>query len=87
MFHYQSHTRLGPRRFSKDIALGDTVRSHFRAQWTGTVVSLIPAGGCADVLVTHSRRGVPLRKPLRKVLHCDWLTVVSRPVTSTGGEP
>lgn len=79
MFHYTCRWMSGKKtRHSKDIVVGDTVRSRFRAHWTGTVLRLDPETGCADVRVTHSRRGVPLRKPLHKHLHVGWLIVQGR---------
>lgn len=63
---------------SADIEVGDVVRSKYRARWTGVVTFLDKTDGCACVRVTHTRRGVPMRKPPLHRLHCAWLVVVER---------
>lgn len=83
MFHYICTDGYGDKsRRGKDIEVGDVVMSRFRARWTGVVTFLDKTDGCACVRVTHTRRGVPIRKPRLHRLHCDWLTVLAR-----GGRP
>jgi hypothetical protein len=67
--------------------IGDQVRSHFRAAWTGHVVEQVPrfepCSLCKDrycyvVMITHDRRGNPVRKPFRsQILDACWLRRIS----------
>jgi hypothetical protein len=73
--------------------LNDVVRSHYRAAWTGYVVERVrrhePCGWCKDlysyvVMVTHDRRGNPVRKPFRSMLlDACWLQAVAPVAPST----
>lgn len=79
MFHYTLTSIDGGRlRKCLNIAPGDTVRSNFRAAWTGKIVSLNPEGGLAVVLITHDRHGKPMRKQRVYRISVDWLTVIDK---------
>lgn len=54
---------------------GDRVRSTFRAPWTGVIeqIKWMRTNYVALVRLTHTRRGVPLRKPRVNRLDTAWL--------------
>ncbi len=80
MFHYDNFIdRETTECRSKEITVGDWVRSKYRAPWYGIIQSL-KRDGCASVKVVLSRSGGCLRKPLHKILHVDWLTVIESPI-------
>jgi len=62
------------------LKVNDTVKSNFRASWTGKVISLSSrANGLLDlatVQVFLDRNGRALRKPITKVLSTGWLEKV-----------
>lgn len=76
MLHY-THVDYKGRRVkrSKEIAVGDLVRSRYRAQWVG-VVEALDGRGMAMVRQVLDRRGVPIRKPRTVNYHCEWFTVL-----------
>jgi hypothetical protein len=53
--------------------VGDTVQSHFRAHWYGTVLRVDEES--ILVLVTHDKSGNKQRKPFKKRLHEHWLSL------------
>ncbi len=60
------------------ITVGTRVRSHYRARWTGVVVEDSGKNHCGGYLVrclvTHDRRGNPVRKSFTSmVLDTAWL--------------
>lgn len=67
-----------------ELQVGNTVKSLFRARWTGILLELverekergIDLSPLATVLVTTDRHGKPMRKPLRMVLSAGWLVKV-----------
>jgi hypothetical protein len=67
---------------------GTRVRSHYRARWTGVIVTAEPELGRAlarpegayeSLLVrpTHSADGRPIRKARARRLHYSWLEIVA----------
>jgi hypothetical protein len=68
---------------------GTRVRSHYRARWTGVVVSTEPDPGyvacygaqtaaeCLLVRPTHTVDGRPIRKAKARRLNCSWLEIVA----------
>jgi hypothetical protein len=65
---------------STKIKIGSRVRSLYKSRWTGVVVSLDIQGDgrcLASVEVTHDQRGNPMRKPIVRKLHIDWLELLS----------
>lgn len=59
------------------LKVGDTVKSHFRAKWTGKVIDIeLRSNGLSPIAVVKvflDRNGRPLRKPIRKRLDSNWL--------------
>ncbi len=62
-----------------DIEVGDIVRSRYRARWIGEVLHL-DKDGIAEVLLTHTRRGVPVPPKKQRIYcyHCNWFKVIER---------
>ncbi len=71
----------------KRVVVGLSVKSSFRARWTGTVINVQPfvnpftgktTGVLAICLITHDRNGLPVRKPFKSCwLNTRYLSVIA----------
>ena len=52
---------------------GQWVKSQFRARWYGYVLAEIDEFDCLSVRVVYDQCGRPMRKPMTKRLHVNWL--------------
>ena len=63
------------------LKIGDTVKSHFRARWTGIIIDIEKRKNISDlatIKVILDRNGNKLRKPIIKTLDVGWLTLTTK---------